>query len=63
LLSDRIVMMSNGPAATIAEILTVPLPRPRNRLALADSGPFLHARQQVLQFLYDKHKYPGAVAA
>ncbi|MEZ5527475.1 MAG: ABC transporter ATP-binding protein [Gammaproteobacteria bacterium] len=63
LLSDRIVMMSNGPAATIGEILPVPLPRPRNRLALAEDADFVHARQQVLQFLYDKHKFPGAAAA
>ncbi len=63
LLSDRIVMMSNGPAATIGEILPVTLARPRNRLALADDPEFVHARQQVLQFLYDKHKYPDAKAA
>ncbi len=36
LLSDRIVMLTNGPAATIGEILQVPLPRPRDRVALAD---------------------------
>ncbi len=63
LLSDRIVMMSNGPAATIGEILPITLHRPRNRLALADDPDFVHARQQVLKFLYDKHKFPGAKAA
>ncbi|MDO9318538.1 MAG: ABC transporter ATP-binding protein [Gammaproteobacteria bacterium] len=63
LLSDRIVMMSNGPAATIGEILPITLPRPRNRLALADDPDFVYARQQVLKFLYDKHKFPGAKAA
>lgn len=63
LLSDRIVMMSNGPAATVGEILAVTLPRPRSRLALAEDPDFVHARQQVLQFLYDKHKFTGAVAA
>ena len=36
LLSDRIVMMTNGPSATVGEILTVDLPRPRDRVALAD---------------------------
>ena len=36
LLSDRIVMMTNGPAATIGEVLTVDLPRPRNRVELAE---------------------------
>ena len=59
LLSDRIVMMSNGPAATIGDILTVHLPRPRDRLALAEDPGFVHLRQQVLQFLYDKQKFPG----
>ena len=63
LLSDRIVMMSNGPAATVGEILSVTLPRPRQRLALAEDPEFVHTRQQVLQFLYDKHKFPGARAA
>ncbi len=63
LLSDRIVMMSNGPAATVGEILPITLPRPRNRLALAEDPHFVHARQQVLQFLYDKHQFPGTQAA
>ena len=62
LLSDRIVMMSNGPAATIGDILTVDLPRPRDRLALAEDADFVHARQQVLEFLYDKHKFPTKAA-
>ncbi len=59
LLSDRIVMMSNGPAATIGEILPVPLSRPRDRLALAEDPQFVHLRQQVLQFLYAKHSAPA----
>jgi nitrate/nitrite transport system ATP-binding protein len=54
LLSDRIVMMTNGPAATIGEILSVDLPRPRDRLALAEDPAFVHLRQQVLEFLYAK---------
>lgn len=58
LLSDRIVMMTNGPAATIGEILPVPLSRPRDRLALAEDPQFVHLRQQVLQFLYAKHSAP-----
>ena len=61
--SDRIVMMSNGPAATIGEILAVNLPRPRHRVALAEDPAFMQARQQVLQFLYDRHGYPDARAA
>ncbi|WP_422767745.1 ABC transporter ATP-binding protein [Photobacterium leiognathi subsp. mandapamensis] len=55
LLSDRIVMMSNGPAATIGEVLTVDLPRPRDRVVLANNERYQHVRQQVLQFLYEKH--------
>jgi len=54
LLSDRIVMMTNGPAATIGEILSVNLDRPRDRLALAEDPEFVHLRQQVLEFLYAK---------
>jgi len=62
LLSDRIVMMTNGPAASIGEILTVDLPRPRSRLALAEDADFVHTRQQVLEFLYDKNKFPTKAA-
>ncbi|WP_421132994.1 ABC transporter ATP-binding protein [Alteromonas sp. A079] len=56
LLSDRIVMMTNGPAATIGEILDVNLARPRNRLVLADNTEYNHYRHQVLTFLYEKQK-------
>ncbi len=62
LLSDRIVMMTNGPAATIGEILRVELPRPRDRLALAEDPEFVHLRQQVLEFLYAKHSSPDSKA-
>lgn len=60
LLSDRIVMMTNGPAATIGEILNVDLARPRDRLQLADDPRYHKIRQQVLKFLYAKHKFPSA---
>jgi nitrate/nitrite transport system ATP-binding protein len=56
LLSDRIVMMTNGPAATIGEVLTVDLPRPRDRIALADNPAYNHCRHEVLQFLYEKQR-------
>ena len=56
LLSDRIVMMTNGPSATIGEILDVKVPRPRDRLALADDPTFVRCRQQVLQFLDEKQR-------
>ncbi len=54
LLSDRIVMMTNGPAATIGEILAVDLPRPRNRLELAHDPRYVDCRAAVLEFLYAK---------
>ena len=54
LLSDRVVMMSNGPAARIGEILEVPLPRPRLRLELAHDARFMELRAKVLEFLYAK---------
>ena len=55
LLSDRIVMMTNGPAAGIGEILDVTLPRPRERLALAENTEYNHLRGEVLRFLYERH--------
>ncbi|MFO1369408.1 MAG: ABC transporter ATP-binding protein [Marinagarivorans sp.] len=56
LLSDRIVMMTNGPAARVGEILDVDLPRPRDRLALAEDPHYNHLRQEVLRFLYEKQR-------
>lgn len=53
LLSDRVVMMSNGPAATIGGILNVNLPRPRGRLALAENTDYMHLRGELLRFLHD----------
>ena len=62
LLSDRIVMMTNGPSASIGEILEVDLPRPRDRLELAKAPAYLSAREAVLKFLYERHRYVEAVA-
>jgi nitrate/nitrite transport system ATP-binding protein len=56
LLSDRIVMMTNGPSATVGEILEIDLERPRNRIELADDPKYNHYRQQVLSFLYEKQR-------
>jgi len=67
LLSDRIVMMTNGPAATIGEVLTVPLPpvreAPRNRLEMAHNADYLGAREAVLEFLYHKQAHVEPQAA
>ena len=60
LLSDRIVMMTNGPAATIGEILNIELDRPRNRLELADNAKYNHYRAEVLKFLHDRHSKKAA---
>jgi nitrate/nitrite transport system ATP-binding protein len=57
LLSDRIVMMTNGPAAQIGEVMEVPLTRPRRRLELVSSPTYLRCRQRVLEFLYERHRY------
>lgn len=62
LLSDRIVMMTNGPAASIGEILKVELDRPRNRLELADDAQYNHYRADVLRFLYERQKRPQSAA-
>jgi nitrate/nitrite transport system ATP-binding protein len=55
LLSDRIVMMTNGPAARIGQIQPVDLPRPRNRLEVDQSAAYLNARREVVAFLYARH--------
>ena len=60
LLSDRIVMMSNGPAATVGDILKVDLERPRDRLALANDARYHACRSAVLEFLYAKQQRPAA---
>lgn len=58
LLSDRIVMLTNGPAATIGEILPVPLPRPRDRVRLANDAAYLACRASVVDFLHRRHGNP-----
>jgi len=57
LLSDKIVMMTNGPAATIGEVLHVDLPRPRSRVTLADDPAYLHYRKAVIDFLYTRQSH------
>jgi nitrate/nitrite transport system ATP-binding protein len=63
LLSDRIVMMTNGPAATIGEVLTVDLPRPRSRVELAESAHYLRMRKSVIDFLYTRQAHVEKLAA
>ena len=65
LLSDRIVIMTNGDSskkigAGIGDILTVDLPKPRNRIALAENKQYNHLRAEVLKFLYERHAKKAA---
>lgn len=60
LLSDRIVMMTNGPSASIGEILNVDLARPRARLELAEDAHYNHLRSEVLKFLHQRHSHKQA---
>jgi ABC-type nitrate/sulfonate/bicarbonate transport system ATPase subunit len=57
LLSDRIVMMTN-PSARIGEVLDVSLARPRQRLATGEI--YIHARESVLKFPYERHRFVEA---
>jgi nitrate/nitrite transport system ATP-binding protein len=63
LLSDRIVMMNQGPGATVGEVLKIDLPRPRDRVILAETPEYNHYRAAVLQFLYAKKHEAAATAA
>jgi nitrate/nitrite transport system ATP-binding protein len=54
LLSDRVIMMTNGPEATIGEILDVNIPRPRDRVALQSDKEYIRCREAILEFLYKK---------
>jgi nitrate/nitrite transport system ATP-binding protein len=63
LLADRIVMMTNGPAATIGEVLAVDLPRPRDRIELAEDSNYVHYRKAVIDFLYTRQAHVEKLAA
>jgi nitrate/nitrite transport system ATP-binding protein len=55
-------MMTNGPAATIGEILSVELERPRRRVELAEDARYVHYRKEVLDFLYTRHGHQPLAA-
>ncbi|MEY2618481.1 MAG: hypothetical protein RL522_1483 [Pseudomonadota bacterium] len=63
LLSDRIVMMTNGPAATIGEVLQVDIPRPRDRVTLAEDPRYIQCRKAVIDFLYTRQSHVEKTAA
>jgi nitrate/nitrite transport system ATP-binding protein len=60
LLSDRIVMMTNGPAATIGGTVEIALPRPRDRVELGENAQYHHYRTEVLDFLYRRQAHVEA---
>jgi ABC-type nitrate/sulfonate/bicarbonate transport system ATPase subunit len=51
-LADRLVMMTNGPAAEIGEVLDIPFSRPRNRAQIMEDPNYYDLRNHVLDFLY-----------
>ena len=53
-LADRLVMMTNGPAATIGEILDITFPRPRNREEIMEDPLYYDLRNHALDFLYSR---------
>jgi len=57
LLSDKIVMMTNGPSATIGEVLSVKLERPRKRVELAEDRHYVQYRKAVIDFLYTRQSH------
>jgi nitrate ABC transporter ATP-binding subunit len=56
-LSDRVVMMTNGPAATIGEVLEIPFSRPRNRSQIMEDPHYYDLRNHALEFLFDRYAH------
>lgn len=59
-LADRLVMMTNGPSATIGEILTIPFPRPRDRVQIMEDPQYYELRNYALDFLYNRFAHDDA---
>jgi bicarbonate transport system ATP-binding protein len=53
-LADRLVMMTNGPAAKIGEIMKIPFPRPRDRARIMEDPEYYDLRNEALDFLYNR---------
>ncbi len=62
-LADRIVMMTNGPAAEVGDILEVTFPRPRDRKAVMDHPDYYVLREHLISFLEDQSHAPTRLAA
>ena len=63
LLSDRVVCLTNGPAAGIGRIVSVPLPRPRERLTVMDHPDYYHLRAELIHFLQEQRRLKQQAAA
>ncbi|MBD2159416.1 MAG: nitrate ABC transporter ATP-binding protein [Limnothrix sp.] len=59
-LSDRLVMMTNGPAAKIGEVMDIPFPRPRDRARLLEDPKYYELRNYALDFLYNRYAHDDA---
>jgi nitrate/nitrite transport system ATP-binding protein len=59
-MADRLVMMTNGPAAKIGEILDIPFDRPRNRAKIMEDSKYYELRNYALDFLYNKFAHDDA---
>jgi len=59
-LADRLVMMTNGPAATIGEIVDIPFRRPRDRTQIMEDPVYYELRNRILEFLYARHQHPDS---
>ena len=59
-LSDRVVMMTNGPAAEVGDVLNITFPRPRNRAALLEDSEYYRCREHLITFLEERahHRKP-----
>ena len=62
-LADRVMLMTNGPAAEVGDILTVPFPRPRHRARLLEDSSYYECREHLIDFLENRaHLRPGTAA-
>jgi ABC-type nitrate/sulfonate/bicarbonate transport system ATPase subunit len=60
-LADRLILMTDGPAATVGETLSVPFPRPRERAAVLGHAEYYRCHQRVIDFL-ENHARQSRVA-
>ncbi len=59
-LADKLVMMTNGPAAKIGEVMEIPFPRPRNRARIMEDPKYYELRNYALDFLFRRYAHDDA---